>query len=135
MKATREILENTVIFEYWFDHKSTSSLVLEDYITRNISVALMYEFCIPVKDEETNDDCEEDLVYDYSDHLCVLHFIKKRVKINEVNCSVLCKCKEGKYYLQLLTTKRIASNEEILIHDINKVNTRTKNYSFKYLIN
>jgi hypothetical protein len=129
MKATKEIMESTVIFEYCFDHESTSDLIIDDYIARNIPVSLMNDFCIPVTDETNG---RTDLVYDYSDHLCVLHFIQKRESTEEVNCSVLCKWKKGKYYLQLLSTKRIASNKEILIQQLGT--TRIKKYCFRYLI-
>jgi hypothetical protein len=129
MKATKEIMESTVIFEYCFNHECTSDLIIDDYIARNIPVSLINDLSIPVTDE-IND--RKDLVYDYSDHLCVLHFIQKREKAEEVNCSVLCNWEEGKYNLQLLTTKNIASNEEILIQQLNT--TKIKKYCFRYLI-
>jgi hypothetical protein len=128
MKANKEIFEKTVVFEYLFDHKTTLSVIEEYYKARNIPVSLMSEFSISVKDD-TN--AWNSLVYDYSDHLCVLHFIKRAEQINEENCKILCNWKDGKCCLKLLATKSIASKEEILIP---KTRILRNSYSTRYLI-
>jgi hypothetical protein len=116
MKSNTDIMEKTAIFEYSFDHH-TSSVVIENiYKARKIPVALMCEFSVGVKYDVTNNVCWPNLVYDYSDHLCVLHFIKKSDHIDEVNCKILCNFKDdGRYHIELLTTKIIAPEEDIVI--------------------
>jgi hypothetical protein len=129
LKATQEIQEKTVIFAYFIDCYSSADMVINDYMARNIPIAAVDEFCIEVKD---NDD-DETKLYDYSDHLSVLHYIKSsEEEINEViNCKISCDWKEGKYYLQLVTTKNIPK-DDILIQKERK--ERTKKYCTKYIM-
>jgi hypothetical protein len=128
MKANKEMKEKSIVFEYLFDHKTTLGVIEEYYEARNIPVSLMSEFSISVIDESN---AWNNLVYDYSDHLCVLHFIKSAEQINQENCKILCIWKDGKYCLQLLTTKNILSKEEILIP---KRRILKSNYCTRYLI-
>jgi hypothetical protein len=102
------------------------------YKARKIPVALMYQFRIRVEYDDPNI-CLHDLVYDYSDHLCVLHYIKKSAYLENVNCEILCNFKEddGKYHIQLLTTKNIVPDEDIVIYHHR---VRENKYFTSYLI-
>jgi hypothetical protein len=134
MKSNTIIMEKTVIFEYCFDHKTTSVVIENIYKARKIPVALMCKFRIRVEYDDPNI-CLHDLVYDYSDHLCVLHYIRKSDHFDKVNCEILCNFKEdGKYHIQLLTTKNIDPDEDIVIYTDRIGSLRETKYYTSYLI-
>jgi hypothetical protein len=130
MKASQTIKEQTIIFEYSMNDYSTEYMIINDYQFRNIPLALINAFCIEVK----NDFCDDGtkLLYDFSEQFCALHFIKQSEKYDDANCSVLCSIKDGKYFLQLITTRNINSGESFV--RIIKSSMKTKfRIEYKYV--
>jgi hypothetical protein len=126
VKSREEIDENIEILQYPVDTFMNSEMLNIYYTEQNIPLHVIDDFTILLKD---------DLYFEYLDRLCVFHFIEKSSILHNVNCYLTTSILEdGNFIVHLKTTRKINSDEKLIIsrgqhHDQNNIY-----YEIKYFI-